>query len=110
MEEMEGSWRKHLEEDNREGGYRIRGTNVHADEVLRWIAEGASVDEIVAKNPPVTRQDVVACLDCAQEAIERQRVIDAIRAGVADANAGRVVPHEKVLEMLERKYGFRRNS
>lgn len=106
MEQMEGSWRKHLEEDNGQGGYRIRGTDVHADDVLRWIAAGASVDEIVAKSPPLTRADVVACLDCAQEAIEKQRVIDAVRTGAAQIDAGQGIPHETVLEHLNRKFGL----
>lgn len=110
MENVGNDWRKHLEDDAREGGYRIRGTEIHADEVLTWIAGGASVDEILAKTPSLSREAILACLECAQEALEKQRVIDAIRDGVADSRAGRVTPHEAVLDQLERDFGFRRPS
>jgi len=110
MEDVESSWRKHLEDDLREGGYRIRGTEIHADQVLMLIAGGASVDQILAKNPSLSREAILACIECAQEALEKQRVMDAIREGVADSRAGRVTPHEDVLDQFEREFGFRRPS
>lgn len=109
MEQMESTWRSRLESDIHEGGYLIRGTGVHADQVLDWIAAGATVDEIVAKNPPLTKEDVLACIACAQEALEKQRLLDKIREGVADLDAGKGIPHESVLEHFERKYGYRRD-
>ena len=40
----------------------VRGTRIAVADVLDWLASGMSPEEIVDEFPPLTRDDVLACL------------------------------------------------
>ena len=52
----------------------VRGTRVMAWLIVQYIANGDSIEEILAAYPPLSREDVRACLLYAAE-LARERVI-----------------------------------
>jgi uncharacterized protein (DUF433 family) len=52
----------------------VRGTRIMAWLVVQYLANGDSVEEILASYPPLSREDVQACLLYAAE-MARERVI-----------------------------------
>lgn len=52
----------------------IRGTRVSVEFVLGLLAQGWTAEDVVADYPPVTREDVLACLAYARDAIQGERV------------------------------------
>ena len=61
----------------RSGKPRVRGTRLTVEDVLSYLASGMTEDEILADFPPLTRDDIRACLAFAAE---RERRILGIRA------------------------------
>lgn len=76
---------------------------------LRQLHEtGAPVVLTVNGKAEVVVQDAAAyqrLVDLAAKA-DRQETVEAIREGLADANAGRVKPARKALKALAKKYGI----
>lgn len=52
----------------------IRGTRVSVEFVLGLLAQGWTAEDVVADYPAVTREDVLACLAYARDAIQGERV------------------------------------
>lgn len=44
------------------GHPRVDGTRIRVSHVLGWLAAGMSVEEILADYPPLTTEDIRACL------------------------------------------------
>lgn len=65
-------WRERIVIDPgiRAGKPCVRGTRISVADVLGWLAAGMLPDEIVVEYPPLTRDDVLACL---AKAAEEQR-------------------------------------
>jgi len=57
-------WRSRISHDPgiRFGKPCVAGTRIAVAEVLEWLAAGMSVEEVVADYPPLSRDDVLACL------------------------------------------------
>lgn len=47
----------------------LRGTRIPVEQVVREIARGASVDDLLASYPKLTKQSIHAALDFAADAI-----------------------------------------
>jgi len=60
-----------LEPGKRSGKPCVRGLRIAVQDVLEWLANGMSIDEIVADYPELFRDDILACLAYAAER-ERQ--------------------------------------
>ena len=65
-----------LEAGKRSGKPCIRGLRITVYDVLSYLAAGMSSDEIIADFPPLTKDDIRACLEFAAER-ERQVLIAA---------------------------------
>ena len=50
----------------------MKGTRIPVHQVVRMLANGDSVEDLLAEYPSLTRQDVLACLDYAAELAEEQ--------------------------------------
>lgn len=50
----------------------VKGTRIPVHQVIRMLANGDSVDELLAEYPSLTRSAVMACLDYAAELAEEQ--------------------------------------
>lgn len=55
----------------------IAGTRITVEHLLREMAAGASVDQVLEDYPSVTREDLAAALAFAAEAVEKERVYEA---------------------------------
>ena len=53
----------------------IKGTRVPVDAILRRLAEGMSIDEILEEYPNLTREDISAALEYAEEIIRGEEII-----------------------------------
>ena len=40
----------------------VRGTRIAVADVLGWLSAGMTAEEIVSEYPPITRDDILACL------------------------------------------------
>ncbi len=49
----------------------IRGTDIGVDDVLSWLADGKTIEEILAENKNLTREDIQACFAFAAEPTRR---------------------------------------
>ena len=56
-----------LEPGKRSGKPCIRGLRITVQDVLEWLANGMSIDEILADYPELVRDDILACLAYAAE-------------------------------------------
>jgi len=63
-----------LEAGKRSGKPCIRGLRITVYDVLSYLAAGMTIDEIVSDFPPLTREDVLACLSFAADR-ERHTVV-----------------------------------
>lgn len=52
----------------------ISGTRLTVEHVLRELAAGSSVDQLVLDYPQLSREDVLAALEFAARAVELERV------------------------------------
>ena len=62
-------WRERISVDPgiRFGKACVRGTRIAVADVLGWLSAGMTEEEIVAEHPPITRDDILACLARASE-------------------------------------------
>jgi uncharacterized protein (DUF433 family)/predicted nucleotidyltransferase len=49
----------------------IKGTRIPVEQILRHLADGISVDEIIDAHPRLTREDIYAAIEYAANAVER---------------------------------------
>lgn len=60
----------------------IQGTRVPVHQVVRMLANGDTIDGLLAAYPGITREDVAACLDYAASLAEEQIApIDEVASG-----------------------------
>ncbi|WP_221393964.1 DUF433 domain-containing protein [Dyadobacter sp. NIV53] len=52
-----------IEEGKRSGKPCIRGMRITVEDILRWLASGMSVDEIILDFPELTKEDVLVSLE-----------------------------------------------
>jgi uncharacterized protein (DUF433 family) len=50
----------------------VKGTRVPVHQVIRMLANGDTIEEIVEDFPPITQADILACLDYAASLAEEQ--------------------------------------
>jgi len=50
----------------------VRGTRIPVHQIVRMLANGDTVDELLAEYPSLSREDVMACLDYAASLTEEQ--------------------------------------
>ncbi|MEK7408858.1 MAG: DUF433 domain-containing protein, partial [Acidobacteriota bacterium] len=50
----------------------VKGTRIPVHQIVRMLANGDTVDELLAEYPSVSREDIMACLDYAAELAEEQ--------------------------------------
>ena len=55
----------------------VRGTRIAVADVLDWLSAGMTAEEIIAEYPPITREDILACLARAAEIEETKHGTDA---------------------------------
>ena len=56
------------------GQARIRGTRVMVWQILAYLANGDSLEEVLDAHPGLTREDALACLEYAAQAA-RERIV-----------------------------------
>ena len=57
----------------------VKGTRIPVHQVVRMLANGDSVEELLVEYPSLTREDIMACLDYAGSLAEEQ--VTPIEAG-----------------------------
>jgi uncharacterized protein (DUF433 family) len=50
----------------------VKGTRIPVHQVVRMLANGDTVEDLLAEYPSLTREDVMACLDYAAALAEEQ--------------------------------------
>ncbi len=50
----------------------VRGTRVPVHQIVRMLANGDTIEELLAEYPSLTREDILASLDYAAELAEEQ--------------------------------------
>ena len=50
----------------------VKGTRIPVHQVVRMLANGDSVEELLGEYPSLSREDIMACLDYAAELAEEQ--------------------------------------
>ena len=60
-----------IEADKRSGKPCIRGMRITVEDVLRWLASGMSMEEILGDFPELTREDILTALEFAANRQER---------------------------------------
>ncbi|MCC6589188.1 MAG: DUF433 domain-containing protein [Bryobacterales bacterium] len=50
----------------------IKGTRIPVHQIIRMMANGDSIDDLLDEYPSLTRADILACLDYAAELAEEQ--------------------------------------
>lgn len=50
----------------------VKGTRIPVHQIVRMLANGDAVEDLLAEYPPLTREDIMACLDYAAELAEEQ--------------------------------------
>jgi uncharacterized protein (DUF433 family) len=50
----------------------VKGTRIPVHQIVRMMANGDTVDDLLAEYPPLSREDIMACLDYAAELAEEQ--------------------------------------
>jgi uncharacterized protein (DUF433 family) len=50
----------------------VRGTRVPVHQIVRMLANGDTVDDLLTEYPSLTREDIMACLDYAAGLAEEQ--------------------------------------
>lgn len=53
----------------------IRGTRITVESVVRKLAEGESVDDVLADHPRLTREDILAALAYAADSVSADEII-----------------------------------
>ena len=52
-----------IEDGKRSGKPCIRGMRITVEDILRWMASGMSVDEIILDFPELTKEDILTALE-----------------------------------------------
>ena len=50
----------------------VKGTRIPVHQIVRMLANGDTVEELLAEYPPLSRDDIMACLDYAADLAEEQ--------------------------------------
>ena len=50
----------------------VKGTRIPVSQVVRMLANGDTVEDLLAQYPSLSREDVMSCLDYAAELAEEQ--------------------------------------
>ncbi len=50
----------------------VKGTRIPVHQIVRMLANGDSMEELLAEYPSLTREDIFACLDYAASLAEEQ--------------------------------------
>lgn len=50
----------------------VKGTRIPVHQIVRMLANGDTVEELLAEYPSLSREDIMACLDYAAELAEEQ--------------------------------------
>ncbi len=50
----------------------VKGTRIPVHQIVRMLANGDTVEDLLAEYPPLSREDIMACLDYAAELAEEQ--------------------------------------
>ena len=50
----------------------MKGTRIPVHQIVRMLANGDTVEDLLAEYPSLTREDIMACLDYAAELAEEQ--------------------------------------
>ncbi len=50
----------------------VRGTRIPVHQIVRMLANGDTVDELLSDYPALTREDIMACLDYAASLAEEE--------------------------------------
>jgi len=50
----------------------VKGTRIPVHQILRMLANGDSIDELLQEYPSLTREDILACFDYAASLTEEQ--------------------------------------
>lgn len=59
----------------------VGGTRIPVHQVIRMLANGDTMDDLVREYPPLTREDILACLDYAASLAEEEVTpVDALAA------------------------------
>ena len=67
-----------IEPGKRAGKPCIRGLRITVYDVLSWLAEGMSHEEIIDDFPELTNDDITACLQFAADREHRSMIIKAV--------------------------------
>lgn len=54
------------------GQASVKGTRIPVHQIVRMLANGDTVEELLAEYPSLSREDIMACLDYAAELAEEQ--------------------------------------
>jgi uncharacterized protein (DUF433 family) len=60
----------------------IRGTRIPVHQIVRMLANGDTIEELLADYPSLEREDILACLDYAAALAEEQVTLIQALAGV----------------------------
>jgi uncharacterized protein (DUF433 family) len=50
----------------------VKGTRIPVHQIVRMLANGDSVEDLIAEYPSLSREDIMACLEYAAELAEEQ--------------------------------------
>lgn len=50
----------------------VKGTRIPVNQIVRMLANGDTVEDLLAEYPTLAREDIMACLDYAAELAEEQ--------------------------------------
>ena len=53
----------------------IKGTRITVEFIIKKLAEGMEVNEIIAEYPPLARDDIMACLAYSADVISRYEIL-----------------------------------
>ncbi len=94
-------WREHIQNDPTNPS--VRGTEVEVTSVLRLLRDGWSIERVLTRFPALTTDDVRACLDYAEELVERGKLRDEMLRRMRDSeeHPELQVPHEEAMRLLQ---------
>lgn len=105
-------WRAHIEEPvDDQLPARVRGIRMTVDAVLGLLADGWSIERVLADHPALSESAVRACIEYSLQVLVNRRSAAIIRARLAETQAHpeRVVPIDDVeqeMKEAERAWGL----
>lgn len=96
-------WQAHIDERDDESPAVVRSTGIAVESVLAMLADGRSIEQILACDPRLSDEAVRACIEYGIELVARQRQVAIVRRRLADAEAHpeRLVPHDEVMRKMK---------